>query len=104
MSTGIGKGIALPHPRNPFIQEDSGQFAALAFLEQPVNWYSLDGKKVDTLLLIVSSTAKQHLQTLSEINFLCRQDDFYQLLRKRAGEKELLPFIRETENWWKGIK
>jgi PTS system nitrogen regulatory IIA component len=100
MSTGIGKGIALPHPRNPILP--SGQFAALAFLECPAEWNSLDGEKVNTLLLIVSSSARQHLHTLSEINFLCRQDDFCDLLKKRAGEDELFAFIRETEKRWIG--
>ena len=105
MSTGIGKGLALPHPRNPFAPpENSGQFAALAFLEQPVNWHSLDGQKVDTVLLIVSSTAKQHLRALSEINFFCRQDEFYQLLKKRADKEELFAYIRETEKKWNAPK
>ncbi len=33
MSTGVGGGIALPHPRNPLVMKDSEQFVALAFLE-----------------------------------------------------------------------
>jgi PTS system nitrogen regulatory IIA component len=101
MSTGIGGGIALPHPRNPLAGTESEQFVALALLEAPVNWNSLDGEKVDTLLLIVSSSAKQHLQTLSEITFFCRQKDFCRLLKERAPLEELLCFIREAEKNWK---
>ena len=101
MSTGIGGGIALPHPRNPLAGSESEQFVALAFLETPVNWNSLDGEKVDTLLLIVSSSAKQHLQTLSEITFFCRQKDFCRLLKERAPLEELLGFIKEAEKNWK---
>lgn len=101
MSTGIGQGIALPHPRNPLAGEDSGQFVALAFLKNPVDWNSLDGERVDTLLLIVAASAKQHLKTMSEITFLCRQKDFCELLKKRASLKELLRFIAEAETNWK---
>lgn len=101
MSTSIGNGIALPHPRNPLIKASGGQFAALAFLEHQVDWNSLDGEPVDTLLLIVSASAKQHLQTLSEINFFCRQADFRRLLRERVGQEELLHFIRKTEKNWR---
>lgn len=101
MPTGIGAGIALPHPRNPMLEEDGGQFVALAFLKNPVDWNSLDGERVDTLLLIVSASAKQHLAAMSEITFLCRQKDFCDLLKKRAPSEELLRFIAETEKKWK---
>ena len=101
MSTGIGEGIALPHPRNPLVSADSEQFAALAFLEAPVNWNSLDGKPVDTALLIVSALAKTHLQVLSEMSFFSREEEFCRLLKERASQEELLCFIRETEKNWR---
>jgi len=100
MPTGIGNGIALPHPRNPVITEESHQFAALAFLDKKVDWHSLDGKPVDTVLLLVSASPKQHLRMLSEITFFCRQDDFFDLLRKRAPLEELLLYLRNAEKNW----
>jgi len=101
MSTGIGAGVALPHPRNPLVNSDDEQFAALAFLECPVNWHSLDGERVDTLFLIVSASARQHLQTLSEISYFCRQENFSRLLKERAAPEVLLGFIMEAEKNWK---
>jgi len=100
MSTNIGKGIALPHPRNPLATEDSAQYTVLAFLRHRVDWNSLDGDKVDTLFFIVSASAKQHLHTLSEINYYCRQEDFYRLLKERTGSEDILNYIRETEKNW----
>lgn len=100
MSTSIGKGIALPHPRNPLVASDTSQFAALAFLKNSVDWNSLDGKPVDTLLLIISASAKQHLHILSKINFFCQQEEFCRLLKERASREELLRFIGETEKNW----
>jgi len=101
MSTGIGEGIALPHPRNPLVSSEEKQFSALAYLDSPVNWNSLDGKPVETLLLIVSASAKTHLRVLSEISFFSREAEFRRLLRARASLEELLPFIRETEKNWR---
>jgi len=101
MSTSIGRGIAIPHPRNPLITRDNEQYTALAFLKHPVDWNSLDGEKVDTLLLIVSATAKQHLHTLSEINFFCRREEFYRLLKEHAKQEDILNYIRETEKTWR---
>ena len=100
MSTGIGKGIALPHPRNPLVTSDADQFVALAFLKKDVDWNSLDGKPVDTLLLMISASAKQHLHILSRINFLCHQDAFFRMLKDRVPREELLSFIRESEKNW----
>jgi PTS system nitrogen regulatory IIA component len=101
MSTGIGEGIALPHPRNPLVSSEAKQFAALAYPDSPVNWNSLDGKPVETLLLIVSASAKTHLRVLSEISYFSREESFRKLLRERASLEELLLFIGETEKNWR---
>ena len=101
MSTGIGEGIALPHPRNPLVSTETEQFAALAFLQSPVNWNSLDGKPVETLLLIVSASAKTHLRVLSEITFFSREEEFRRLLKERASLEDLLCYIKETEKNWR---
>ena len=73
---------------------------ALAFLENPVDWNSLDGEPVDTLLLIVSSSAKSHLKTLSSITFFCQQNVFLKLLRERASRENLIKYIKDTEREW----
>ena len=101
MPTGIGNGIALPHPRHPLAVDEKEQFAALAFLEQPIDWNSLDGKKVDTLILIVSASAGQHLKALSRINYFCRQEEFNAILKNRVPMPVLLQYISEAEKSWK---
>ena len=101
MSTSLGNGIAIPHPRNPLIVNPENQFCALAFLDNPVDWKSLDGNAVDTIFMIVSSSAKFHLHTLSIISYLCTQDSFIKHLRERSSEQILIQYINETENKWK---
>jgi PTS system nitrogen regulatory IIA component len=101
MSTSIGHGIALPHPRNPVITGTSEQFAALAFLDRPVDWSALDGNPVDTLLLIVSASPKQHLETLSKITFFCQEQAFLDLLKNRAHRDQIIKYIKDTEREWK---
>jgi PTS system nitrogen regulatory IIA component len=101
MSTSVGDGIALPHPRNPFVAEGGSQITALGFLEHPVNWNALDGKPVDTLFFIVSASAKLHLHTLSRINFFCHDGAFRNLLKNRASREAIIRYIKETEQDWK---
>ena len=98
VSTGIGRGIALPHPRNPLA---SPPLVAAAFPEQPLDWNTQDGSRVHTVFLIVSSSTKQHLEVLSKINFLCQQEKFYSLIYSRASQESIITAIREAETTWK---
>jgi PTS system nitrogen regulatory IIA component len=112
VSTGIGRGIALPHPRNLVLKEvasseedalpkGDGPFVTIIFPAQPLDWNAPDGGKVHTVFLIVSSSAKQHLDTLSKINFLCKQEKFYSLIKARFPEEQIIAAIREAETKWK---
>jgi PTS system nitrogen regulatory IIA component len=100
MSTGIGRGIALPHPRNPVISGKEQQFVTIAFPAYPVNWNALDGNKIHTVMLITAASAKEHLHILSKLNFLCQQENFYQMLQDKASPDEITGFIREAERAW----
>ncbi|MDR1956247.1 MAG: PTS sugar transporter subunit IIA [Treponema sp.] len=100
MSTAVGNGIALPHPRNPLISGLEEQCVIIGFLRQPVDWKALDGQKVHTLLLIVSSSAKSHLHTLSRLSFFCQQEAFRSHLRNRASLEHIIKTIQAIEQTW----
>jgi PTS system nitrogen regulatory IIA component len=100
MTTAIGRGIALPHPRNPPVTDSAHQFVAIAFPEAPVNWNALDGEKVYAAIFIVSASPKLHLSTLSKINYLCQQESFRELLAKHASQEELVRAVAEAEQTW----
>jgi len=100
MSTGIEKGIALPHPRTPLLEDGEEPFAAIAFPLSPLDWDTPDNKKVHTVFLIVSKSPKQHLGVLSGINVLCRQENFYSLISKQAPKEKITAAIEEAEKNW----
>jgi PTS system nitrogen regulatory IIA component len=79
---------------------DGEPFVALAFPAYPLAWNTPDGSKVHTVFLIVSVSAKQHLGTLSKINFLCQQEKFHSLIRARAPKDDIIAAIREAEASW----
>ena len=101
MPTGIGGGIALPHPRNPVTSDENEQYVSIAFLKEPVDWKALDGKPVDTLMLLISASAKLHLQTLSVLTYFCQQDEFIGLLNERASKETIIAYIKDTEQKWR---
>jgi PTS system nitrogen regulatory IIA component len=99
MPTGMGRGIALPHPRNPVAGD--AQFVAVAFPALPIDWKALDGRPVHSILFIVSASSKFHLRTLSKINFLCTDETFISLLKSRAPAAAIVQTIQEAEQGWK---
>ncbi|MDR0410755.1 MAG: PTS sugar transporter subunit IIA [Treponema sp.] len=101
MPTSIGNGIAAPHPRNPLSITDSEEFVAIGFLKNPIDWQALDNIPVETMMLIVSSSAKSHLHTLSRVHFFCQQEQFLKLLRNHASKDEILETIACIEKEWK---
>jgi PTS system nitrogen regulatory IIA component len=100
MSTAAGDGIALPHPRNPLVSAVSDQFAAMAFPAGPVDWGALDGRPVNTVILIVSASPKLHLRSLRRLSFFCRDREFCSLLENIAPEEAILSHIKKTEEAW----
>jgi PTS system nitrogen regulatory IIA component len=100
MSTAIGQGIALPHPRNPLVTDNAQQFVAVAFFEPPADWNALDREKVHSALFIVSASPKTHLRILSRINYFCQQNAFRKLLAERAPREEIIRVIAESEQAW----
>ena len=106
VSTGVGRGIALPHPRNPMLGDGATSggdpLVAIIFPVQPLDWNTQDGSKVHTVFLLVSSSAQQHLNTLSKINFLCQQEKFSSLIKARSSKEDVIAAIREAEASWAG--
>jgi PTS system nitrogen regulatory IIA component len=101
LPTAMGNGIALPHPRNPIITDPGKQFAAIAFLERDLAWGALDGKPVQTLILVVSASEKYHLSILSRLTYFCRQESFCALLKNRAPLEKISTVIQEAEAAWR---
>jgi len=96
-STGIGDGIAIPHVRNPLVLHVDRTALMLCFLEQPVEYGSVDGRSVDTLFTLVTSSVRAHLHVLSRLSFALRDPAFRQLLRESAPAAEILETVRRID-------
>lgn len=79
-STGIGKGIAIPHPRSPMNGDDIKAFISTCFLKNKVDFGAIDGKPVSVMFLLVCPTIKIHLNFLSRLSFCLRNDSFIDFL------------------------
>jgi nitrogen PTS system EIIA component len=96
-STGIGNGIAIPHPRGPIVLGLNDPHVTLAFLRQPIEFGALDGKPVTTLFVIISTTVHVHLTLLSHLMFALQDAAFRNLLDQRASAETILAQSAEIE-------
>jgi PTS system nitrogen regulatory IIA component len=79
-STGIGNGVAIPHPRSPLVGVIAEPMISTFFLAQPVDFAAVDGKLVSTLFILLSPAVKIHLQLLSQLAFRLREGAFVAFL------------------------
>jgi PTS system nitrogen regulatory IIA component len=100
MTTAIGRGVALPHPRQPLITDPRNQMVAICFLKTPIDFQALDHVPVHTLFVILSADAHRHLEILSRISYLCHDDQFLDLLEKRVEMQEIVDYIMIKEMEW----
>jgi len=96
-STGIGDGIAIPHVRNPVVLHVTRPEICLSFLEKPIDFGALDGKPVSVLFALVTPTVRAHLQILSRLAFLLRDDRLRSLLQRQATRDEIVAAFRDAE-------
>lgn len=85
-TTGFGGGIAIPHSKTDNVSDATLLFARLS---QPVEWNSLDGAPVDTLISILApkSGADVHLQLLAKLARRLMHDDFTAVLKGGTAEE-----------------
>jgi nitrogen PTS system EIIA component len=96
-STGLGDGVALPHPRKPSAQFAPEPMVVLAQLKPALDWRALDGKPVHSVLLLLNPSPEVHLKILSRLAFLLRDPEFQQLLASHAGFDQILATVATKE-------
>lgn len=100
MSTAVGDGIAIPHPRSPMIPDQGEERIVVAYTKEGVDFRAIDKKRVYALFLILSSNQKDHLQILSQLSFLFHDKAFIKTLETRPSKEELCAVIRAIRKDW----
>ncbi|MBF0467426.1 MAG: PTS sugar transporter subunit IIA [Desulfamplus sp.] len=97
-STGIGQGVAIPHPRNPLNQGGIEPMIVTCFLQNSIDFDAIDDKPVSVMFLILSPTVEHHLDLLSRLSFCLRDRDFMSFVRQKPDADSFLIRIKEMEN------
>lgn len=96
-STAIGHGIAIPHPRNPVLLHITKPTVTLSFLENPVDFCSLDGQPVTILLTLLSPSHRMHLHLLSLLGFVLQEEPFMQALQSQSSREQIFAALDQVE-------
>lgn len=96
-TTAVGGGIAIPHVRMPIVVRTQRPAVALCFLETPVDFKAPDGKPVDTLFVILSTSVRVHLYLLSKLAYLLHDAGFRAALARKGPPAEILAAARAAE-------
>lgn len=96
-STGIGRGVAVPHTKHPSVSELVG---TVAISEEGVDFDSLDGEKVHLLFLLVSPPDRpgDHLRALENISRQLRDDTFCKFLKQSKSPADVWQLLEEADN------
>jgi PTS system nitrogen regulatory IIA component len=93
-STGVGRGIAIPHGRLPALQKI---FSVFARLEQPIDFEAPDEEPVDLVFLLLAPehAGADHLKALARISRLLREPQSLEKLRTAPDRAALFALLTE---------
>lgn len=95
--TAIGNGIAIPHPRYPFVLPGGESVVRACYLEEPLDYLAGDGQLVNTWFLMICPTVHEHLQLLARLACVLKSEAVVTLLQSHPDKAQLVSAIRAEE-------
>ncbi|GIK22190.1 MAG: PTS sugar transporter subunit IIA [Ignavibacteriota bacterium] len=96
MSTGVGKGFAIPHGKTNAVKDIIGAFGKI---NEGIDYDSLDGNPVQLIFLLVGkdNLISTHIKLLSRISRLMNKDDFRHRLLEADTKEDIIKLFSEEE-------
>jgi len=93
-STGVGRGIAIPHARVPQLKQMFGLFGKL---EQPIDFGAIDDAPVDLVFLLLAPehAGADHLKALATVSRLMRDTTTVERLRGSKTRSAIYSILTE---------
>ena len=96
-STGIGRGVAVPHTKHPSVDRLVG---TVAVSRKGIDFESLDGEPVHLFFLLVSPPDRpgDHLRALENISRQLRDDEFCRRLKASSTSADIGHLLEEADS------
>ena len=93
-TTGIGKGVAMPHARDCADIEET--LIAVGIHEEGVDWESTDGAPVHVVFLIVAADPDEYLSVAGRVARVARDDVEMKALCRQTTAKKMEKFLSQS--------
>src|SRR6516162_1037943 len=96
-STGIGRGVAIPHTKHSSVERLIG---TVALSKAGVPFDSLDGEPVHVFVLLISPQDRpgDHLRALENVSRSLRDDAFVRALRSAKTRDEIWDLLQDADH------
>jgi PTS system nitrogen regulatory IIA component len=96
-STGIGRGVAIPHTKHPSVDRLIG---TVAISRNGVSFESLDGEPVHVFVMLISPQDRpgDHLRALENVSRCLRDDSFVRALRQATAREQIWGLLEDQEH------
>jgi PTS system nitrogen regulatory IIA component len=96
-STGIGRGVAIPHTKHNSVERLVG---TVAISHKGIAFDSLDGEPVHVFVLLISPQDRpgDHLRALENVSRSLRDDNFVRALRGATTREEIIALLDRAEH------
>ncbi len=96
-STGIGRGVAIPHTKHNSVERLIG---TVALSREGIAFDSLDGEPVHVFVLLISPQDRpgDHLRALENVSRSLRDDNFVRALRAATTREEIIALLDRAEH------
>jgi len=95
-STGIGKGIAIPHCKTPLGKQIKQSMVGTFFLENSLDFNSPDGLPVFVVFVLLSNDSFHHLELLSQLARILSQSQMIDFLNNSPSLENLVEQFQKT--------
>jgi CIC family chloride channel protein len=96
-STGVGDGIALPHPHADDLGAIDRPRVVVGLLRAPVDWNAYDGKPVETVCMLLSPSGDTHLALLGALARALHDPTLRKMLAQRSAAKQIVAHLRQLD-------
>lgn len=96
-STGIGRGIAVPHTKHPSVEKPVG---TVGVSPAGVDFQSLDGEVVQLFFMLISppDQPNEHLRALENISKQLQDETFCRFLKQSKTSEDVQQILEEADN------
>ena len=97
VSTAVGRGVAIPHLRNPVENPRGGPVLVVGICREGTDFASPDGEKTRLFFLLCTDSEVVHLRILAKVNRIAARRELLLQLAEAQSAEEILRVLLRAE-------